>query len=84
VKVTTLERVVRDQRIDRIDFLKLDCEGAEWDLLRVAPRDVLDRIRRGAGEVHGKNRLTLEPFLKEVGFRTYRGPKPNYLYFTRL
>ena len=77
------EAVVRDHGIEWIDFLKLDCEGTEWDLLGVAPRDVLDRIRRGAAEVHGENRSALEPFLKEVGFQIYQGPRPSYLYFTR-
>jgi FkbM family methyltransferase len=48
VETITLDRVARDHWIDRIDFLKRDCEGAEWDLLRFAPRDVLDRTRGGA------------------------------------
>lgn len=33
VRVTTLCRMMAEYKIDHIDLLKLDCEGAEWDIL---------------------------------------------------
>ncbi|HEY6360876.1 MAG TPA: FkbM family methyltransferase, partial [Vicinamibacterales bacterium] len=43
VPVMTLETMMADYRIDRVDLLKLDCEGAEWDILPAA-EGVLPRI----------------------------------------
>ena len=38
--------------IERCDFLKLDCEGAEYEILLRAPSDVYARIHRVALEYH--------------------------------
>lgn len=38
--------------IQRCDFLKLDCEGAEYEILLAAPSDVYARIQRLALEYH--------------------------------
>ena len=37
-----------------VDFLKIDCEGGEWN---IAPSD-LDSIRRIEGEIHSRDRTT--------------------------
>ena len=34
VEAVTLEEVFDRHAVDRCDFLKIDCEGAEFDLLR--------------------------------------------------
>jgi hypothetical protein len=39
-------------RVARCDLLKLDCEGAEHEILRSASADTLRRIRRVAAEYH--------------------------------
>ncbi|HLG97618.1 MAG TPA: FkbM family methyltransferase [Bryobacteraceae bacterium] len=49
---TTLDKVCRDENIAGIDFLKLDCEGAEYDILFNLNPDVLCSIRRIAMECH--------------------------------
>jgi len=61
------------------DLLKLDCEGAEYDILYGCPPEILSAVGRIAMEVHqgpgpGQNIDTLESFLKEKGFRTFRRP----------
>ena len=38
--------------IDVIDLLKLDCEGAEYDILRNSPSIVPGRVLRIVAEVH--------------------------------
>lgn len=38
--------------IERCDFLKLDCEGAEYEILLATPSDVYARIQRIALEYH--------------------------------
>jgi FkbM family methyltransferase len=44
VKSVTLADVLRYNGLDRIDFLKMHCEGAEFDILAHTPQDVLDRV----------------------------------------
>jgi len=50
--VTTISQVMQDHRVDRVDFLKVDVEGAELEVLRgVRPEDWA-KIDRLAVEVH--------------------------------
>jgi FkbM family methyltransferase len=51
VRLTTLPSLMRDVGIDRITLLKLDCEGAEWDILPAA-EEVLPRIQQICMEFH--------------------------------
>jgi FkbM family methyltransferase len=44
VESVTLADVLRSNGLDQIDFLKMHCEGAEFDILAHTPQDVLDRI----------------------------------------
>ena len=44
VESVTLADVLRSNGLDCIDFLKMHCEGAEFDILANTPQDVLDRI----------------------------------------
>ena len=52
VPAMTLESIFRSEGIERCDFLKLDCEGAEYAALINAPREIIDRIGRIAMEYH--------------------------------
>jgi FkbM family methyltransferase len=52
VVAVTLEQLMERYRLERIDFLKLDCEGSEFSILRHTPS--LDRIGLIMGEYHGK------------------------------
>jgi FkbM family methyltransferase len=47
-----LDRVFADNGIERCDLLKLDCEGAEFEILFGAPDDVLTRVGRICVEYH--------------------------------
>jgi FkbM family methyltransferase len=59
--------------IDRIDFLKMDCEGEEFSILFSLEKAVLDGIRAIALEYHdnvGKGNVAdLAGYLTGVGFR---------------
>jgi FkbM family methyltransferase len=52
VDCLSLADVFAREPIERCDFLKLDCEGAEYEILLDAPADVLSRIDRMALEYH--------------------------------
>jgi FkbM family methyltransferase len=82
VRAITLERIIRRFKIDSADFLKLDCEGAEYDILLSTPASVLSRIRKIVGEYHdlGAKRHggVLKEFLARNGFRTeFRAAGPD-------
>ena len=62
VPTVTLEDIFDKFKLDRIDILKLDCEGSEFSIL--GSTTSLDRIGVIIGEYHGK-----ESFLKLVRVR---------------
>ena len=49
---TTLEQIYSDGEIEQCDLLKIDCEGAEYEILFGASSELLDRTRRMALEYH--------------------------------
>lgn len=54
VAKVTLEDIMKMLNVDRIDVLKLDCEGSEFSILGNTPS--LHRIRFICGEYHGRAR----------------------------
>jgi FkbM family methyltransferase len=52
VEVKTLEQFILDNEIERIDFLKMDCEGAEYAILFNTPRSVFDKVYVISMEFH--------------------------------
>jgi len=52
IECLSLADVFAREPIERCDFLKLDCEGAEYEILLGAPAEVLARIDRIALEYH--------------------------------
>lgn len=75
VKTTTLELILKKWDFKQVDLLKLDCEGAEYEILYNTPEEVLKCIHAIAIETHlGKgekeNIDSLNKFLQNHGFRT--------------
>jgi FkbM family methyltransferase len=81
VRTTTLADVFADNDLDFCDTLKLDCEGAEFEILYAAPADVLSRIGMILLEYHEQDRpghrwADLSAHLRRHGFRVEReGPR---------
>lgn len=77
VDMTTLERILADNNITTIDFLKIDCEGAEFQILNRCDPALLSRVRRLAMEYHilekppkkAERARELIEFLESRGFR---------------
>lgn len=74
VRTVTLESFLDEQGIGQVDFLKMDCEGAEWDILLKTPASVLSRIRHIELEFHNIGSSThprmLEEHLARAGFQS--------------
>ncbi len=74
VNVTTMTDIVAQRRIARIDLLKMDVEGAEYDILFNCPDETLAKIQRVVMEYHEyegekRNRFDLARLLEAHGFR---------------
>ncbi len=72
VKTETLQNFMDKHRVDHIDFLKMDCEGAEVDILFNLPVAKLKKIRKIAMEYHdnitGVPHTKIVQFLRKNGF----------------
>jgi FkbM family methyltransferase len=82
VPTTTLGDILRDLDIPRCDFLKIDCEGAEYDILMGADADTLQRVTHMSVEYHDGvtafSGAELAAWLERQGFRVRRVPNPAY------
>jgi hypothetical protein len=78
VRVITLDDVFAQAGVDRCDLLKLDCEGAEYDVLCGAAPATLARISYIAAEWHIRlndhDPAELEALLADNGFQLQRYP----------
>jgi len=91
VPAITLQRIMDDNKLERIDFLKLDCEGSEGSILMSTPRGYLKRIEKIAMEFHNNvsqlKHNDIQRLLGELGFVTslvWDGDTPfGYLYGRR-
>ena len=75
VEMITLQEVMQQCGIDRIDLLKVDIEGSEYSLFEHASTEVLEKIDQIEMEVHsvrGKQVRDLERRLVEAGFKVQR------------
>lgn len=74
----TLETIFREQKIDTCRLLKMDCEGAEYDILFSTPDSVLKKIQRISMEYHvGLNEhhpQELVSWLQSRGFEAKLSP----------
>ena len=70
VEMVTLERLMDRYGVESVDLLKLDCEGAEWDILPAA-EPVLSRVRQISMEFHAERGWTaprMAAWLRARGF----------------
>ncbi|MFH1774449.1 MAG: FkbM family methyltransferase [Methanobacteriota archaeon] len=71
VNCITLKDIFESNKIERCDFLKMDCEGVEYEILVSTPKEYLKKIRYMVVEVHQNvtNIQILKKFLEDNGFR---------------
>lgn len=63
-KFITLSDILKIYKIDRINFLKSDCEGAEYDIFLKAPSSVLRRIDILSMEYHQINEFKVKDLVR--------------------
>lgn len=82
VRATTLSSTFDRLAIARCDFLKIDCEGAEFEILLGLPDAAFGRIARIALEYHdhvtAHSHEELVHFLEARGFRVRVHPSPAW------
>ena len=89
VSCLTLSELFTENNLDGCDLLKLDCEGAEYDILYNTPKETLNIIDQMAIEVHqGKNEKenlsSLKNFLLKFNFKLFQfADKPHMLWVYR-
>lgn len=72
IPVKAVSSVLTDLGIDHADVIKIDTEGAEWDILTAFPERVLRSASYITGELHGNRDFALLDYLSpwfDVGMR---------------
>ena len=80
VAMVTLGGLMAAHHLERVDVLKLDCEGAEFDILLGAPTDLLERVELVIGEYHrfgGRDPKALRDRLEAAGYSFSSEPHPR-------
>jgi FkbM family methyltransferase len=76
VQTKTLHELLQEQSLNRVDLLKMDIEGSEYEVILSTSLDVLRTIRRIAIEYHGDckpyTKLQLFDHLRQGGFEVTR------------
>lgn len=84
VQAITLEDVFRTNQVDGCHFLKMDCEGGEFDILLNARPETLARIERICLEYHDGftpfSHTDLEKHLQQNGYQVKITPNPVHGY----
>ena len=62
-KVRNVGTVLAELGIEKVDLIKIDCEGAELDVLTAIPRSVLADCKWIVGEIHDSSGFELLAFL---------------------
>ena len=81
----TLPDIFEAYQLKRCDFLKMDCEGSEYDILYNCPDKYLHRVVQMAIEVHkgtepNHNIESLANYLNAHDFQTYRSGHILHVY----
>ena len=76
VQTVTLTTIMYKYDINRIELLKMDCEGCEYTVLRNLPGDVLDAVDKIILEYHNYPR-EIPSILQKSGFKVKYEEKPT-------
>lgn len=85
VECTTLTAIILRHEQARIDLLKLDCEGSEYDIIYATAPDLVRRITRMTVEVHDldadrRNIASFAGYLTGIGYTVRWEPMQHGCY----
>ena len=74
IRSITLTNIIQKNRIKRVDFLKIDCEGGEGEIIYSTPAAIWHKIDKVAIEYHNGvskyNNVNIVNRLKKLGYQT--------------
>jgi len=85
VRTITLERIFYDYNLKHVDFLKMDIEGKEYNVI-LSSENILGKIDRITMELHNPHEIgDIKSILEKNGFKCFLYHSPAYkLYYTIL
>jgi len=70
VKTISLPEIFKQNKLDFCDFLKMDCEGGEYEIFYNTPQKIFDKIGRIIMEYHSNgDPYKLKEFFERKGFK---------------
>jgi FkbM family methyltransferase len=81
----SLTRIVKDNRLTKIDLLKMDCEGSEYDIIYNTAPEIVQLAMHIAIEVHDVddktyNFASLKKYLQSLNYSITSTPINNFCY----
>lgn len=75
VKSIKLDFFISESNLINIDFIKIDCEGAEYSIIYNLPKKIFERINALSVETHkgeneNENTVSLNNYLMKIGYKT--------------
>ena len=67
-EVKNINDIIKNFNIESIDLIKIDTEGAEYDILSSLEEKILRKTSWLAGELHGNRDFELLSYLERLGF----------------
>ncbi|OUV54589.1 MAG: hypothetical protein CBC73_04235 [Flavobacteriales bacterium TMED113] len=85
-EISTISKIIKEQNINEINLLKIDCEGFEWNVLMGIQQSDWRKIHSIVMEIHDvENRLNnTVKLLKKHGFKNIKTEKEKALKETKL
>jgi FkbM family methyltransferase len=71
VQCVTLKQALEMNHISHVDYLKLDCEGPEWEILKSLDVETLAKIDVIGMEIHERPRMEFVGLVKQLGFTIF-------------
>lgn len=71
IETISLSDIFTDNKIETCDLLKIDCEGAEYEIIFNTEKRIFDKIKHIVLEYHSSgNPFDLIKYLRKMGFRS--------------
>ena len=78
IETITLDDILKENNLEKIDLLKMDCEGAEYEIFYNLKEENFSKIKDIRMEFHGLEQgIELRDFLKKKGFKINKFKKGN-------